>query len=264
MFAARPDLVERSSRLTIEQLAEIRGLEPDLQVVDIRNPGETAAGVLPGAVEMPLPTLVDNLGALQPDRPTVVYCAGGYRSAIASSVLRAAGFEDVSDIVGGYGAWSGAGLPTSASASASGAGGEQVVSMTVEVPEVTPEDAGGLLDAGALLLDVREHDEWDAGHAPTASHVPMREVPARIAELPSDRRIARDLPLGRAVARGGRGADRRRLRRRERRGRHAGLGRRRPPRRDRRRRSRRRRLTHPMANLRRSTRYEPVQRRKLV
>jgi rhodanese-related sulfurtransferase len=61
--------------------------------------------------------------------------------------------------------------------------------MTVEVPEVTPEEIGALLDAGAVLLDVREQEEWDAGHAPTASHVPVREVPARITEIPADRRV---------------------------------------------------------------------------
>jgi hydroxyacylglutathione hydrolase len=37
----------------------------------------------------------------------VVYCAGGYRSSIAASFLRASGFEDVSDLVGGYQAWNG-------------------------------------------------------------------------------------------------------------------------------------------------------------
>ena len=35
-----------------------------------------------------------------------MYCAGGYRSSVAASVLRQAGFEDVTDIIGGYGAWS--------------------------------------------------------------------------------------------------------------------------------------------------------------
>jgi rhodanese-related sulfurtransferase len=38
-------------------------------------------------------------------RPTVVFCAGGYRSSIAASLLRRAGFEDVSDLLGGYHAW---------------------------------------------------------------------------------------------------------------------------------------------------------------
>jgi rhodanese-related sulfurtransferase len=61
--------------------------------------------------------------------------------------------------------------------------------MAVEVPEVTAPEGADLVAAGALLLDVREPDEWDAGHAPTASHVPMREIPQRAGELPRDRRI---------------------------------------------------------------------------
>src|SRR6185437_5028980 len=44
-----PELIVASSRLTIEQLAELHGLEPALQVVDVRSPGETAEGTLPGA-----------------------------------------------------------------------------------------------------------------------------------------------------------------------------------------------------------------------
>jgi rhodanese-related sulfurtransferase len=73
----------------------------------------------------------------------------------------------------------------------------------VEVPEVTPEEIGPLLDAGAVLLDVREQEEWDAGHAPAASHIPMREVPARLGEIPSDRRVLTICRVGarsRAVA----------------------------------------------------------------
>ncbi|HEY7104938.1 MAG TPA: rhodanese-like domain-containing protein [Acidimicrobiia bacterium] len=59
----------------------------------------------------------------------------------------------------------------------------------MDVPEVTPEDVGALLEAGAVLLDVREQGEWDAGHVPGASHLPMREVPGRIDEIPADRRV---------------------------------------------------------------------------
>ena len=42
------------------------------------------------------------------------------------------------------------------------------------------------VEATAYLLDVREPDEWTAGHAPGAHHLPMMEVPARIAEIPAD------------------------------------------------------------------------------
>jgi rhodanese-related sulfurtransferase len=42
------------------------------------------------------------------------------------------------------------------------------------------------IEPDAYLLDVREPDEWDAGHAPGAHHLPMMEIPARMAEVPAD------------------------------------------------------------------------------
>jgi rhodanese-related sulfurtransferase len=97
--------------VSAEQLTELIGLVADLQLVDVRNPGETASGMLAGARAIPLAVLVDSLDQLDRDAPVVVNCAGGYRSMIAASLLRHAGFSDVSDLIGGYGAWTAAGLP---------------------------------------------------------------------------------------------------------------------------------------------------------
>jgi rhodanese-related sulfurtransferase len=55
----------------------------------------------------------------------------------------------------------------------------------VRVPTV---DAGQVPD-DAYLLDVREHDEWEAGHQPGAHHVPMMEIPTRAGEVPTDRDV---------------------------------------------------------------------------
>ena len=74
-------------------------------MVDVRNPGETEHGVIPGAQEIPLPTLTDSLERLDQTAPVVAYCASGYRSLVAAGVLRASGFQDVSDLAGGFGAW---------------------------------------------------------------------------------------------------------------------------------------------------------------
>jgi glyoxylase-like metal-dependent hydrolase (beta-lactamase superfamily II)/rhodanese-related sulfurtransferase len=102
-----PEVVEPTSRLTVAEF-ETRAREVDaLQVVDVRNPGETAAGTIPGAANVPLPQLTERMSELDPTRPTVVYCASGYRSSIGASVLAAAGFGDVSDLLGGYEAWKG-------------------------------------------------------------------------------------------------------------------------------------------------------------
>ena len=55
--------------------------------------------------------------------------------------------------------------------------------------QVTPAEARRRQQAGALLVDVREPGEWQAGHAPGATLIPMGQVPARLAELPADREI---------------------------------------------------------------------------
>jgi hydroxyacylglutathione hydrolase len=104
-FVARPDLVVQASRLTADQFDRSRHEVDDLVILDVRNPGEAAAGRVPGAHNVPLPRLSTELPAFDPERPTVVYCAGGYRSSIAASVLRSEGIRDVSDVVGGYDAW---------------------------------------------------------------------------------------------------------------------------------------------------------------
>ena len=52
-----------------------------------------------------LQALIKSLDGLDKDAPTIVYCAGGYRSSIASSLLKSHGFKDVSDLIGGYQAW---------------------------------------------------------------------------------------------------------------------------------------------------------------
>ncbi|SFR16807.1 Rhodanese-related sulfurtransferase [Lentzea waywayandensis] len=56
----------------------------------------------------------------------------------------------------------------------------------VTVPSVEIADVPAQLPEGAVLLDVREQDEWDAGHAPGALHVPMSEIGARLEEVPND------------------------------------------------------------------------------
>jgi rhodanese-related sulfurtransferase len=55
--------------------------------------------------------------------------------------------------------------------------------------EVEADDAAALAAEGAIVLDVREDDEWAAGHVAESVHIAMGELGARLAELPSDRRI---------------------------------------------------------------------------
>jgi len=103
-LADRPELARRASRLDVRAF-ERAVRSGDVQVVDVRNPGETALGTIPGATVIPLARLRDEATTLDLDRPIVVYCAGGYRSSAGASLLRSLGATDVSDLLGGYGAW---------------------------------------------------------------------------------------------------------------------------------------------------------------
>ncbi|WP_319458002.1 MULTISPECIES: MBL fold metallo-hydrolase [unclassified Mycobacterium] len=97
--------VEVASRLTAIRFDERAASILDLQLVDVRNPGEVEGGTIPNAITIPVGQLPARLSELDAVKPTVVYCAGGYRSSVAASLLRHNGFTDVSDILGGFGAW---------------------------------------------------------------------------------------------------------------------------------------------------------------
>lgn len=104
-LAEHPDEVEQASRLPASGVDEaIRSVER-LQLLDVRNEGEHLLGTVPGALNVPLAALMARASELDPDAPTIVFCAGGYRSSIAASYLRSIGFRDVSDVLGGYGAY---------------------------------------------------------------------------------------------------------------------------------------------------------------
>ncbi|QGQ19469.1 adenylyltransferase/sulfurtransferase MoeZ [Cellulomonas sp. JZ18] len=79
----------------------------DVDVVDVREPGETAAGTLPGARLVPLGRWADGTAVadLDPDRTLVLVCRSGMRSARAAAYARAAGVRDVRNLDGGLVAW---------------------------------------------------------------------------------------------------------------------------------------------------------------
>jgi glyoxylase-like metal-dependent hydrolase (beta-lactamase superfamily II)/rhodanese-related sulfurtransferase len=102
-LGSHPDLVVASDRILA---ADVARLDRDaVQLLDVRNPGETAGGVIPGAIEIPLGALARRVDELDRTRAVVVYCASGVRSSVAASWLIAHGFGGVSDVIGGYEGW---------------------------------------------------------------------------------------------------------------------------------------------------------------
>jgi len=102
---SRPDLTKRSERYSAALAAEILGATNAPQLVDVRTPREREQKAIAGSVSLPLNRLEERVGELQRNRPVLVYCAGGFRSSIAASLLQKAGFASVSEIAGGLAAW---------------------------------------------------------------------------------------------------------------------------------------------------------------
>jgi rhodanese-related sulfurtransferase len=81
-------------------------------LVDVREPIEFSTVRAPGAVLMPMSTFTARQAELPTDRPLLVICHSGGRSAAVTSFLVRAGRSDVTNVVGGMEAWAAAGLPT--------------------------------------------------------------------------------------------------------------------------------------------------------
>ena len=77
----------------------------EVEIVDVRNGSEWAAGHIPGSRNLPLGRLAERLHELPRDRPLVVHCQSGARAGVALSLLRARGFTDVQHLTGDWAEW---------------------------------------------------------------------------------------------------------------------------------------------------------------
>ncbi len=108
---SRPELTVATERVSAPFAVElVSSLQPPL-VIDVRTQRERQQKRIAGSLSMPLNHLVENIGKIPKDRSLLVYCAGGYRSSIAASLLQRNGYERVSEIAGGIVSWETANLP---------------------------------------------------------------------------------------------------------------------------------------------------------
>lgn len=113
------DLVAKTNRITALALSEQKDGVNQPTVIDIRSEKEWQAGHIEGSINIPLNHLLERTVELPAQESFTVHCEGGYRSAIAVSLLEQAGFDNAVDLVGGFKAWRASGLPVAEPAAAS-------------------------------------------------------------------------------------------------------------------------------------------------
>lgn len=106
--------LEYIPQVTVEEFDELRRHE-SVHVLDVREAAEVATGAIAGSQHIPLGQLPSRIAEVPRDKLLVVHCKGGYRSSIATSLLRRAGVLDLANLTGGYDAWTAARAQQSAS-----------------------------------------------------------------------------------------------------------------------------------------------------
>ena len=172
-------------------------------IIDVREVKEYEEGHVPGAINIPLRTLAQNLEMVPTDKPVVVYCKSGHRAAMATTSLQVLGYENVRAFAASYNAWTAAEEPVEM---------EAMVGETYDVPEFEPQlltavdeflsgipegwlamgDIAKLneaIDNGAFLVDVREVKEYEEGHIPGAINVPIRTLAQNLDQIPTDKPV---------------------------------------------------------------------------
>lgn len=82
----------------------------EVQILDVRKPSEHAAGHITGSINTPLDYINEQMGRIDRNKTCYVHCAGGYRSMVFTSLMRARGYHKFTDISGGFAALSAAGF----------------------------------------------------------------------------------------------------------------------------------------------------------
>jgi glyoxylase-like metal-dependent hydrolase (beta-lactamase superfamily II)/rhodanese-related sulfurtransferase len=103
--------VSITAQIPVDELKARLDEGSDLQLLDVRRPGEYTSGHAPGAQNAQLAELERLAAGFNPSRATAVICASGFRSSIATSILERLGFTSTFNVVGGTSAWVSAGYP---------------------------------------------------------------------------------------------------------------------------------------------------------
>jgi rhodanese-related sulfurtransferase len=108
------DTKRRIREVTVEQTRERIDTDPAVKLIDVREDNEWLAGHAAGADHLGKGIIERDIEEQIPDKSTelILYCGGGYRSALAADVLQQMGYTNVFSMAGGWKAWKESGAPT--------------------------------------------------------------------------------------------------------------------------------------------------------
>jgi len=188
-------------QISVEKVDEILKTQKDsYTILDVRTKEEFAGGHLDSAVLIPVDDLEARFGELEKNKPVIVYCRTGRRSAKAAAILVSKGFSQVYDMTGGIEAWISKGYPVIVENTGSTSESTQQSENTVSAVDTSAISGVNYITADELntkaankadiiILDVRSQDSYMVKHIKGAVNIPYREFESRTGELDSSKEI---------------------------------------------------------------------------
>ena len=94
--------IDSIQSISVDELADIKSEHPEIQILDVRKNSEFASEHVVGAENAPLDFINESMLQVDKDKTYYVHCAGGYRSMVFNSILRARGYHNLVDVKGGF------------------------------------------------------------------------------------------------------------------------------------------------------------------
>lgn len=177
---------------------------PDLILVDVRQPEDYAESHIEGAINIPIREVGQTLDLLPDiDAPIVTICGSSWRSPQVMTALQILGYTNVRNMSGGMRAWTDEGLAVTDNAPEPVVG-EAPASLDPDVIAAVDAALSGLPDGWGsvkaedlniemietpldMLIDVRTPDEWATGYIAGATHMPLQSLMSYVDDLPQDK-----------------------------------------------------------------------------
>lgn len=94
--------IDHLKSISVDQFIELKATHPKLEVLDVRKPSEFAAEHLENALNSPLDFINQNMAEINKDQEYLMHCKSGYRSVVFGSILKARGYDNLTNIEGGF------------------------------------------------------------------------------------------------------------------------------------------------------------------
>jgi len=172
-------------------------------VIDVRETSEYEEGHIPGAVNIPIRTLAQNLDKIPTDTQVYVYCASGFRAAQSLASLGMLGYDNVLSYKPGWAGWTEAGEEVSTEAAEAPVVGapdiepalvDAVDAYLSSIPDGfysagKPDAVLEAASSGTSLLDVRTAAEYDEGYVEGATNIDLRSLAMEFDAIPTDTNV---------------------------------------------------------------------------